>query len=377
MGSLLKRLNDRAASRLSVAFAPKSRGPLSSAIRAFSRFAEGCPERVLFKSPTGVPPGEAAAWNEWTFVLFAIYLESTPSAKTGRTVRARTVDSYISLLKGYLSFSYDFDVLGRAPRLKRLLAEMKTQDPLGLSRRKRRGLRRRHLRRMWKRVAAVRAITPGAVNAHALLATAWQVLARGGELAPQEVSWSPEKGPTRADLSFHELKLGKKYAVLWLRPLKKKGGGREPKVPQHISEFDGGGSDAYAALRRLVRYDPVDQEAAESTPLFREFGSGGQGRHFTVASMRALIRERMRAIGYTRAKEWGAHSCRIGGATDLVATGKASPLLLQAKGRWASDIGRIYARMTRRCHLAASELMQRAKGRDVEELLPNFVQAAL
>ena len=332
---------------------------------------------MLFKSPEGTSGGEAAAWNEWTFVLFAVYMDTTPSDKTRRVVKARTVESYISLLKGYLSFSYDFDVLDRAPRLKRLLSEMKASDPLGLSRRKRRGLRRRHLRRMWKSLPSVREDTPAAVNAHALLATAWQVLARGGELAPQVTEWSPDKGPSRADLSFHETRMGKRYAVLWLRPLKKKGGSREPKVPQYISEYDGGGSDAYAALRRLVEFDPVERTVAPYTPLFRDFSRGGGGRHFTVAAMRDVIRRRMAGIGHGDSSDWGAHSCRIGGATDLVATGKASPLLLQAKGRWASDIGRIYARMTRRCHLAASELMQSAKGRDVEELFPSFVQAAL
>lgn len=73
----------------------------------------------------------------------------------------------------------------------------------------------------------------------------------------------------------------------------------------------------------------------------------------------------------------GAHSCKIGGATDLAATGKASPILLQAKGRWASDIGQIYARMTRRCQLlaASEQLMQSAKGRDLEQLFPAFYPA--
>lgn len=98
MTGLLRNLHDAAASRLSVACAPKSRGPLSSAIQAFSRsrFAESCPERALFKSPHGVPQGqgEAAAWNEWTFVLLAVFLETIPSAKTGQAVRARTVDSF-------------------------------------------------------------------------------------------------------------------------------------------------------------------------------------------------------------------------------------------------------------------------------------------
>lgn len=132
-----------------------------------------------------------------------------------------SVETYFSLLKGYLSFSYDFDLVDRAPRLKRLLAEMKRKDPLGLSRRKRRALCRRHLRRMWNRVPGAQATSPAAANSHALLVTAWQVLARGGELAPQVSRWSPECGPTRADLSFDVTRVGNRYAVLWLRPLKK------------------------------------------------------------------------------------------------------------------------------------------------------------
>ena len=82
----------------------------------------------------------------------------------------------------------------------------------------------------------------------------------------------------------------------------------------------------------------------------------------------------MRAAGQRSARV-GAHSFRIGGATDLADQG-ASPLLLQSKGRWASDIGRIYARMTRRAQLAASRLMQRRGARDLEELFPSFTQAA-
>lgn len=89
--------------------------------------------------------------------------------------------------------------------------------------------------------------------------------------------------------------------------------------------------------------------------------------------MRALIRERMRGIGYTLAGEWGAQLSHWR-CNRLGATGKASPLLLQANGRRASNIGRIDTRMTRRCHLAASELMQSAKGMDVEELMPGFIR---
>ena len=145
-------------------------------------------------------------------------------------------------------------------------------------------------------------------------------------------------------------------------------------MPQYIVEHDGKGSDAYAALRRLVLLDPVDERDRGGVPLFRRTRPDGGRVHMSVPMMRNLVRERMRRLVYTGVREWGAHSCRIGGATDLVATGKASPILLQAKGRWASDVGKIYARMTRRCQLAASELMQAAGGRDLEELFPDFVQ---
>ena len=87
MQGLLRRLHASAASRLSAAYAPRSRGPLSSALRALAAFAAKCPERVLFKSPASTSKEEAAAWNEWTFILFAMYMEATPSGKTGRVVK--------------------------------------------------------------------------------------------------------------------------------------------------------------------------------------------------------------------------------------------------------------------------------------------------
>ena len=95
----------------------------------------------------------------------------------------------------------------------------------------------------------------------------------------------------------------------------------------------------------------------------------------TSASLRSLVK-RMASLLNLPAKEFGAHSARIGGATDLSATGSASQVLLQAKGRWASDISRIYTRLTRRAQLAGSALMQRAKGRDLEEIFPSFTQPA-
>lgn len=159
--------------------------------------------------------------------------------------------------------------------------------------------------------------------------------------------------------------------------MKKKGPSSKNKIPQLIEEHDGGGSDVYAALKRLVRLDPVPRDKQASTPLFRDVTKDGKRVHFTTSSMRKLIRFRMKELGYAKPNQWGAQSCRIGGATDLASTRKASQLLLQAKERWSSDIGKIYARMTRRCQLAASSLMQRAVGRDIEDIMPDLTQGPL
>lgn len=135
-------------------------------------------------------------------------------------------------------------------------------------------------------------------------------------------------------------------------------------------------------LRRLVQLNPVPAGLERVTPLFRRWPKRARGasisaapRHISVHMMRALVRRRMRALGETDLDQWGAHSCRIGGATDLGSSRGASPLLLQARGRWASDIGKIYNRMTRQTLLSASKMMYGApKGRDLEEIFPDFAQ---
>ena len=374
--SKLQHLHAEAADRLQRAHAPRSRTSLRTVLKHFARFAAECPERTLFRRPRALGDMEASAWNEWTLILFAVYLRTRISDTTGRPVAVRTVSTYVSLAKGHFSFNYEFELTERTPRLKRLLTSMEDEDPMSGVRKKRRGLRRRHLLKIWKHIPEARATTPAAVNEHALLVVAWHILARGGELAPTVKQWVSGCGPSRADVQFDTMRDGRRYAVVWVRPLKKKKASERQPIPQYITEHDGGGADAYTALQRLVRYDPVTDAAAAHTPLFRKHKHDGLCRHMTVKDMRELVRSRMRKLGYPDAKQWAAHSCRIGGATDLVSTGKASPILLQAKGRWGSDIGRIYARMTRRSQLAGSALMYKGKGRDLEELLPAFVQPA-
>lgn len=375
---LLSKLEADVAVRLKQAYAPKSQGPLGSALAAFGRFAAACPSRELFRRPAFRGDLSVSAHNEWTMILFAWFLVSEPSPKTGRPIKAQSMRSYISLVKNYLSFEFAYQVVDSEVRLKRLIKDIVSNEPIA-NRKKRRGMRRRHLRAYW-RLPEARRTDVNAVNNFAALATAWHCLARGGEVAPsvKPSAWKADRQPTRADLSFHETEKGRRYAVLWLRPLKKKT--VVPKVPQYIEEHDGEGSDAYAALQRLCEHDPVPASEAARTPLFRRRVVDGRGRartqHMTVAHLRSLVRRVAKRLGYPSKHEWGAHSLRVGGATDLASTGKASELLLRARGRWASDVAAIYARLTRRAQLAGSRLMQEGRGRDLEELLPDFVQPA-
>lgn len=308
----------------------------------------------------------AAAHNEWTLILFATHLSSATSKRTGKAVTAKTIKSYVSLLKGYFEHMYAFELAQRPTRLRRLLESLESEDPRSGRRRRRRALRREHLLRMWERIPSVQRTTVKALNELAILSTAWHILARGGEAVRL----------TRGDLSFGKLGSGRRYAVVWLWPLKKKLCPGTPKIPQYILEHDGGGADTYRALKRLERFDPVPESARSSTPLFRRVGRDGQRRGFTTATLRELVRKRMRQIGEQRPREWTAHSPRIGGATDLASTGKLCQTTLQAKGRWASDIGRIYVRGTRRAQLKASRLIQQGRGRDLEEIFPHFSHPA-
>ena len=54
---------------------------------------------------------------------FPLEMESTCL----KPVQSATIESYVSLLKGYLLFSYDFETPAQSPRLSRLIALVRTQ----------------------------------------------------------------------------------------------------------------------------------------------------------------------------------------------------------------------------------------------------------
>ena len=318
------------------------------------------PRRQLFKQPRIRGDLTVEAYNEWTLLLWAQELSSTKSTKTGKYLKAKSIEQRISLAKGLLSFRYGFQLAGEAPRLKRFLATKRTRDPTAHLRKKRRGMRRRHLQKLWRERATIRAKDRKSLSEWASVTAGWHMLARGGELY----------GITKGDLEFKTSKrTGRRYAIVWLQPLKKRRGEAEPKLPQFIQEQ--ATPEEWEPYRALERLAAAMQHEPDTAPLF----TGARGQRMTTARYRALVKRYAGYLGWDP-KQAGAHSPRIGGAAEYAATGEVSELLLQARGRWSSDIARIYARMTRRAHLAASDLMFSARGRDLEELIPDFVEPA-
>ena len=63
----------------------------------------------------------------------------------------------------------------------------------------------------------------------------------------------------------------------------------------------------------------------------------------------------------------GAKTFRIAGATDMYdAHGEHAQRLLKERGRWHTDIGYIYARISESGHLHAARAMANAAGADFE-----------
>ena len=355
---MLRRLDGGARRRLQNVLARSSLRKLRSALKHFARFATAIPKRKLFKRDP--------LHNEWTMCLYLEYCAITPSTKTGKPIAVNSAAGYASMLTAHWSREMGFPLLGSAAqRFPAIIRQMRKAEAPS-TRRERRGLRRSHLQKAWRASESLRACTADAVNAAAAVSTAWQAVARAGEITAAK--FDPERSLTRADLvKSGTAEKGDQAYTLWIVPLKK---AAAAKVPILFAKGDGGIADTYAMLERLEKLDPVPRGERKRTPMFRKGKRAMKPREFLKA-----VHDFARAAGQ-KPSHFGKHSLRIGGATDLADAG-ASPLLLQAKGRWASDLGRIYARMTRRSQLAASKTMMRAKlGKDLEELFPGFVQPA-
>ena len=172
--------------------------------------------------------GQAALLhNEWSLVLFVEWLARWRSPRTRELLAVDTVSEYVSMAKQELSVLFGFAITGVPTRLPAVIKGLRRERPKK-DRRKRRGIRRAHLRAAWRKSRAMRSDSPDAVNRWAAAVTAWQGLCRGGEIAAgtggrlgkQE---DLRRLPSRADLSFGVARSGR-YAQVMMRPIKRRNG---------------------------------------------------------------------------------------------------------------------------------------------------------
>ena len=82
---------------LMTAFAPRSAGPLGTAMRSLGHFAKATPNRELFLPLRFRGDLEREAWNEWTILLWVRFLARTKSTKTKRYLKVGSIETRISL----------------------------------------------------------------------------------------------------------------------------------------------------------------------------------------------------------------------------------------------------------------------------------------
>ena len=251
-----------------------------------------------------------------------------------RNLQPSTIATYMGQLQGWHSKEHGIRLcaglkLSRLPAMIKGLRRILGDTPQAI----RRGIAPQMLRKALD--LCLDPAIPAHANIRAALALALQGLLRGSEFAVDEgKAFNPKRHLTRADVRV----LTDSQLVVMMLPCKNMRHLNGKTVPLAVGA---GGEfvDAVAEMQNLLRVDPIPDDAAATTPLFRHVVSNQPLR---TGSLRRLLQSFMLAIGEVP-KQFGLHSLRIGGATALFAAG-ATPIVIRTMGRWSSDCYKLYVR---------------------------------
>ena len=296
-------------------------------------------------------------------MLFILWLSKQNCIRGKGTLSFASAETYARLLKNDVQHQMGCAILHKPERAKKLANMIKSN--VIQAKRKRLGLRKNHLIKLWQQNHAVRESTREACTNWALVVVAWSLLARGGEMC----------NILTQDVTFHKLSSGVRYATVMLAPLKKRASPKIPQLIEYIHQY--GDWQPYVSLKRLCKLAKGSKAPADA-PLFMTRKRRGTYAPISVADFRCIVRRYARMLQLPP-EEFGAHSMRIGGATDLFSSNASNDItvIVQHRGRWSSDIYKIYTRITRRAHLSASRMMFEGEGRSMEEIMPSFTQQTI
>ena len=368
-------------------------GRLDTALTWFDEFATDSRRAPLFKPFSGLDDADASIYNATTLDMFGEYLRRRGSRLNGRkgsTLRADTIGSYVSAIKSLRTLEAHQRIVDvRTDTVRPAAAKrMRQQDGPPGERVLRRALRATHLRQAVAK-GFPRRSKPGAIR-WAAAVLAHNLLLRGGELGVvNNDAFDASRDLKIGDIEFCAPCMESAWLpwlVVYVVAIKDTQA-RHRVVPMVVRRRGAGGAlgddcmDVYDALilaieARAGRVPPTlgrvqGQEAAQ--PLFVR----PRGGIWRTNETRELAQDIARLIGMDPA-EFGAKSFRIGGATDWRAVfGPAgAETIIRERGRWASDVARIYQRALAQDHLSGSAAVGDTEGRELEALCRGWTQPA-
>ena len=372
-------------------------GRLDTSLKWFEEFVADSQRSPIFAPLQHAGDLTGMQYNQETLEMFSEYVRRRGSRLRGRqgeTIKSDTIATYVGQIKKLRTHEAHYMITGStvnvvAPAAHKRMRQLDgPPGERGLSL----GLRARHLREL-ARLGFDRRSSRGRQEWGAAL-TAHNLLARGGEVCVVEREGAPQPLDTARDLTIgaiefkepSEVSDGLPWLTAELVPIKDTTARRRSAV-MPIRRRAAGGElgadplDTYDAIvmamaGRLGRMPPARgrvQGPGALLPLF----VGPKGKPWCTSDTRRLARSMASTLGLD-ADLFGAKSFRIGGATDYRAIygPEAAEQMIRQRGRWWSDIHKLYTRALASEHLQGSAAVGDARGAELEALCKGWVQPA-
>jgi hypothetical protein len=361
---------------------------LTSAVGLLEDFTAAFPSWILWKPMGGPDELRNAVHNELTLGKIAEFKRAQGSKQAGHLgerVMAKTIAGYISAIRTERSIGAGYKLLSAqvVNVAANALKAMRREDGPSGARDLRRGLRIQH----FKTAVAngLDTTSHDGIRRMARALVAWNLLLRGGEVGTVDarefvlgmslLSLASVTFFSRAELAEMGRDDGAPAVRLMVVPCKDTHAKSEPPRPCWVSRrndldvphmYDP--TDPYDYLLEVFREESVLVPLSDhaSIPLF----ANPDGSMVKTKDIRVDVRI-MATLAGLDPSQFGASSLRIGGAEDIYdkLAEQADPIIKE-RGRWWTDIHRIYQRASASRHMRVSALMGSADGISLEALAP-------
>jgi hypothetical protein len=364
---------------------------LRTGLHWLALFREVVPTRQLLLPLGGATHYAHARHNDETFDLIRVFVRRHGSIRVGmlgETILGNSVAAVISTLRAYATLQARYSLMPSGFNVvgPRVATQMRREDGPSAERALRLGLGVAEFAQL-DRCGFDRSSPRGLMD-HGVALTLFAVTGRGGEVGlvegrkPEE--WRAATSPVLADIDWSRQPSaasgGRAWCYIAWYPIKDVSARHSKVVTPIVRRHDGAvGSDpacAYDALRAVYNARsaslPPGADLA-SVPLFAHTS----GKVYTTADTRRIARAIATLVGIDPTTV-GASSFRVGSATAIYrAFGADGKRKLLEAGRWHTDIGFIYARLTEASALeTARRNMEGGVGPTVEQATGRAQQRA-